>query len=145
MVAERDGLLAFVEVKSAPELAGAAFALGPRQRPRLVTSPPNAVSLADPRPGTAGVRSCVRARRRRRRVRSAAGAFSTSGDSEQTTTRRPDAMEAFVPEHVRSVLAGRPSMSAVMSMKKVVDAVVAGGSKLPPYPEACAADPVQGA
>ena len=35
LVAEREGLLAFVEVKARPSLAEAAFALGPRQRARL--------------------------------------------------------------------------------------------------------------
>ena len=38
MVAERDGLLAFIEVKARPSLAEAAFALGPRQRARLVAA-----------------------------------------------------------------------------------------------------------
>ena len=38
LVAERDGLLAFVEVKARPSLAEAAFALGPRQRARLVAA-----------------------------------------------------------------------------------------------------------
>ncbi|MEN0074250.1 MAG: YraN family protein [Paracraurococcus sp.] len=35
LIAEREGLLAFVEVKARPSLAEAAFALGPRQRARL--------------------------------------------------------------------------------------------------------------
>jgi putative endonuclease len=35
LVAERAGLLAFIEVKARPSLAEAAFALGPRQRARL--------------------------------------------------------------------------------------------------------------
>ncbi len=38
LVVERDGLLAFVEVKARPSLAEAAFALGPRQRARLVAA-----------------------------------------------------------------------------------------------------------
>ncbi|WP_237217105.1 YraN family protein, partial [Falsiroseomonas oryziterrae] len=36
LVAERDGLLAFVEVKARATLAGAAFALGAAQRGRLL-------------------------------------------------------------------------------------------------------------
>jgi putative endonuclease len=38
LVAERDGLLAFIEVKARPSLSEAAFALGPRQRARLVAA-----------------------------------------------------------------------------------------------------------
>ncbi|GAA0588474.1 hypothetical protein GCM10009416_28580 [Craurococcus roseus] len=38
MVAERDGLLAFVEVKARPSLAEAAAALSPRQRARLLAA-----------------------------------------------------------------------------------------------------------
>lgn len=38
LVAERDGLLAFVEVKARPSLAEAAHALGPRQRARLAAA-----------------------------------------------------------------------------------------------------------
>ncbi len=36
LVAEKDGLLAFLEVKARPTLTDAAFALGPRQRARLL-------------------------------------------------------------------------------------------------------------
>ena len=36
MIAEREGLLAFIEVKARPSLAEAAFALGARQRARLL-------------------------------------------------------------------------------------------------------------
>ncbi|MDB5372953.1 MAG: endonuclease, partial [Belnapia sp.] len=36
LVAERDGLLAFIEVKARPSLTEAAFALAPRQRRRLL-------------------------------------------------------------------------------------------------------------
>jgi putative endonuclease len=36
LVAEREGLLAFVEVKARPSLSEAAFALQPRQRGRLI-------------------------------------------------------------------------------------------------------------
>ena len=38
LIAEREGLLAFIEVKARPSLAEAAFALGPRQRSRLVAA-----------------------------------------------------------------------------------------------------------
>lgn len=38
LVAERDGLLAFVEVKARPSLSEAAFALGARQQARLVAA-----------------------------------------------------------------------------------------------------------
>lgn len=38
VVAERDGLLAIVEVKARPTLAGAAAALSPRQRARLLAA-----------------------------------------------------------------------------------------------------------
>ncbi len=36
LIAEREGLLAFIEVKARPSLAEAAFALGPRQRAQPV-------------------------------------------------------------------------------------------------------------
>jgi putative endonuclease len=38
LVAERNGLLAFIEVKARPSLAEAAAALGPRQRARLLAA-----------------------------------------------------------------------------------------------------------
>jgi putative endonuclease len=38
IVAERDGLIAFVEVKHRPTLADAAASLGPRQRARLLAA-----------------------------------------------------------------------------------------------------------
>lgn len=38
LIAERDGLLAFIEVKARPTLAEAAFALGPGQRRRLAAA-----------------------------------------------------------------------------------------------------------
>lgn len=55
LVAERDGMLAFVEVKSRPSLSEAAYALGPRQRARLVAAA-ECWLAANPGHGTAGMR-----------------------------------------------------------------------------------------
>ncbi|PWC30746.1 YraN family protein [Teichococcus aestuarii] len=55
LVAEREGLLAFIEVKARAELAGAALALGPRQRARLLAAA-EAWMAANPGHGAAGVR-----------------------------------------------------------------------------------------
>ncbi|BDG72794.1 YraN family protein [Roseomonas fluvialis] len=55
LVAERDGLLAFIEVKARPSLSEAAFALGPRQRARLVAAAECWVA-ANPGRGAAGMR-----------------------------------------------------------------------------------------
>jgi putative endonuclease len=55
VVVERDGLLAFVEVKRRPTLAGAAASLGKRQRARLLAAAE--ILLAEhPDWGRAGVR-----------------------------------------------------------------------------------------
>jgi putative endonuclease len=55
LIAERQGLLTFIEVKARPSLAEAAFALGPRQRTRLVAAAE--AWLADnPGHGAAGMR-----------------------------------------------------------------------------------------
>jgi putative endonuclease len=55
VVAERDGLLAFVEVKRRPTLAEAAASLGPRQRARLLAAA-EVLLAANPAWGRAGVR-----------------------------------------------------------------------------------------
>lgn len=55
LIAERDGLLAFVEVKARPSLAEGAWALGPRQRARLVAAA-EAWLATNPGHGAAGVR-----------------------------------------------------------------------------------------
>lgn len=55
LVAEKDGLLAFVEVKARPSLRDAAFAVTPRQQQRLLRA--GEVWLADnPGHGAAGCR-----------------------------------------------------------------------------------------
>jgi putative endonuclease len=55
MVAERDGLVAIIEVKRRASLAEAAFALGPRQRARLVAAA-EILLAGHPGWGAAGVR-----------------------------------------------------------------------------------------
>ncbi|MFM7612492.1 MAG: YraN family protein [Alphaproteobacteria bacterium] len=55
LIAEREGLLAFIEVKARPSLAEAAFALGPRQRTRLVAAA-EAWLAEHPNHGSAGMR-----------------------------------------------------------------------------------------
>lgn len=55
LIAECDGLLAFVEVKARPRLAEAAAALTPRQRARLIAAA-EAWLAAHPGHGAAGVR-----------------------------------------------------------------------------------------
>jgi len=55
LVAEREGLLAFVEVKARASLAEAAFSITPRQRARIVAAA--TIWLADhPGHGEAGIR-----------------------------------------------------------------------------------------
>jgi putative endonuclease len=55
LIAERDSLLAFIEVKARPSFAEAAYALGPRQRARLVAAA-EAWLAANPGHGAAGMR-----------------------------------------------------------------------------------------
>jgi putative endonuclease len=55
LVAEREGLLAFIEVKARPSLAEAAHALGPRQRARL-TAAAECWLAENPGRGAAGIR-----------------------------------------------------------------------------------------
>ena len=55
LIAERDGLLAFIEVKARPSFAEAAYALGPRQRARLVAAA-EAWLAEHPGHGAAGMR-----------------------------------------------------------------------------------------
>jgi putative endonuclease len=55
LVAERDGLLAFCEVKARPSLQEAARALGPRQRARLLAAA-ECWLAENPGHGTAGIR-----------------------------------------------------------------------------------------
>ena len=74
IVAERDGLLAFVEVKARPDLHSAAVALGPRQRARLLAA--GEVALAEhPGWGRTGVRFDVLLVDAAGRVRRIADAF----------------------------------------------------------------------
>ena len=74
LVAEREGLLAFVEVKSRPDLGTAAASLGPRQRARLLAAAE--IALAEhPEWGRAGVRFDVLLVDSAGRVRRIADAF----------------------------------------------------------------------
>jgi putative endonuclease len=77
-VAEQDGLLAFVEVKRRPTLAGAAAALGPRQRARLLAAAEAALA-ENPAWGRAGVRFDVLLVDAAGRVRRVTDAFRAEG------------------------------------------------------------------
>jgi putative endonuclease len=74
LIAERDGLLAFVEVKARATLAEAAFALGPVQRRRLVAAAEAWLAL-NPGHGDAGMRFDVVLVDEAGRVRRIADAF----------------------------------------------------------------------
>lgn len=78
VVAEREGLLAFIEVKARPDLLTAAAALQPRQRARLLAA--GEIALADhPEWGRAGVRFDVLLVDDTGRVRRIADAFRLEG------------------------------------------------------------------
>jgi len=55
LIAEKEGLLAFIEVKARPSLREAAYALGPRQQARLLAAG-EAWLGANPGRGEAGIR-----------------------------------------------------------------------------------------
>ena len=74
VVAERDGLLAIVEVKARPKLADAAAALTPRQRGRLLAAA-DIILAENPDWGAAGVRFDVLVVDAAGRVRRIADAF----------------------------------------------------------------------
>ena len=74
MVAEKDGLLAILEVKARPTLAEAAYALAPRQRARLLAAA-DALLAEHPDWGRAGVRFDVLLVDTDGRVRRIADAF----------------------------------------------------------------------
>lgn len=74
LIAERDGLLVFVEVKARATLTEAAFALGPRQQARLMAAA-EAWMAANPGHGASGVRFDVLLVDGQGRVRRIADAF----------------------------------------------------------------------
>ncbi len=78
VVAQRDGLLAIVEVKARPRLAQAAEALGPRQQARLLAAA-ELVLAAHPDWGANGVRFDLVVVDARGRVRRIADAFRVEG------------------------------------------------------------------
>ena len=55
LIAERDGLLAFLEVKARPSLAEAAFSVSPRQQARIMAAA-EAWMAGNPGHGGAGIR-----------------------------------------------------------------------------------------
>lgn len=79
LIAEKAGLLAFIEVKHRPTLAGAAAALGHRQRQRLIAAA-EIVLAENPGWGIAGVRFDVIVVDRAGAIRRIADAFRL-GDS----------------------------------------------------------------
>ena len=74
LLAERDGVLAIVEVKARPRLADAAAAVSPRQRARLLAAA-DIILAEHPDWGAAGVRIDVLAVDAAGRVRRIADAF----------------------------------------------------------------------
>ena len=79
LIAEKDGLLAIVEVKHRATLAGAAASLGPRQRRRLIAAA-ELVLAAHPGWGATGIRFDVIVIDRTGAIRRIADAFRL-GDS----------------------------------------------------------------
>jgi putative endonuclease len=77
-VAEKEGLLAFVEVKSRPRLAEAAASVSPRQRARLMAAA-ECLLAENPHWGAAGVRFDVLVVDARGAVRRIADAFRDEG------------------------------------------------------------------
>ncbi len=73
-MAERAGLLALVEVKARPDLAGAAASLGPRQRARLIAAA-EIIAADHPDWGSAGMRFDMMLVDAAGRVRRVADAF----------------------------------------------------------------------
>ena len=78
MVAERDGLLAIIEVKRRARLADAALALGAKQRARLIAAA-EILLAANPGWGAAGVRFDVLLVDAQGAVRRIADAFRVEG------------------------------------------------------------------
>ena len=79
LVAEQDGLLVFIEVKARPSLAEAAFALGARQRARLLAAAEIALAT-HPEWVSACIRFDVLVVDRQGRVRRIADAFRMQAD-----------------------------------------------------------------
>ena len=78
IAAERDGLLAFVEVKARPALADAAASLALRQRTRLMQAA-SIIIAEHPQWGRAGIRFDVMVVDKAGRVRRVADAFRLEG------------------------------------------------------------------
>ncbi len=78
IVVERSGLLAFIEVKRRASLAGAAVALSPRQRARLLAAA-EILLAANPGWGRAGIRFDVMLVDASGRLRRIADAFRDEG------------------------------------------------------------------
>lgn len=78
LIAEREGLLAFVEVKARPSLSEAAHALGPRQRARLAAAAESWLA-ENPAHGAAGIRFDVLLVAADGTVRRIADAFRVEG------------------------------------------------------------------